>query len=98
MTSLIAGNGNGNGSETQTEEWVFTLTHGLVTRIERVDSTTQARSELSADEYAAIAGSYYTAYFAGIRDYAAAIASGNTDIAQAYYQGMAQYLGTLGQA
>jgi hypothetical protein len=89
---------NGNGAQTPTEEWVFTLTGGLVTRIERVDATTQVRYELSADEYAAIAGSYYTAYYSGIRDYAAAIASGNSDVAQAYYQGMAQYLGALGQA
>jgi hypothetical protein len=89
---------NGNSSETSSEEWVFTLTNGLVTRIERVDATTHARYELSADEYAAIAASYYTAYYAGIRDYAQAIASGNTEIVQAYYQGMAQYLGALGQA
>jgi hypothetical protein len=96
MTSY--GPGSGNGSQSQSEEWVFTLTNGLVTRIERLDRATQARSELSADEYAAVAGSYYIAYFAGIRDYAAAIASGNADLAQAYYQGMAQYLGALGQA
>jgi hypothetical protein len=89
---------NSNGDPAQTEEWVFTLTGGVVTRIERVDARTQVRYELSADEYAAIAASYYTAYYAGIRDYAAAIASGNSDIAQAYYQGMAQYLGALGQA
>ena len=89
---------NGNGSQPSSEEWVFTLTNGLVTRIERVDAATKARYELSADEYAAIAATYYTAYCAGIRDYAAAIASGNTNVAQAYYQGMAQYLGALGQA
>jgi hypothetical protein len=96
MTSF--GPTNGNSGQTQSEEWVFTLTGGLVTRIERVDATTQARYELSADEYAALAGGYYTAYYSGIRDYAAAIASGNVDVAQAYYQGMAQYLGALGQA
>lgn len=89
---------NGNGDQPQTEEWVFTFSDGQVTRIERVDTTTQMRSELSADEYAALAGGYYTAYYSGIRDYAAAIASGNVDVAQAYYQGMAQYLGALGQA
>lgn len=89
---------NGSGDQTQTEEWVFTLTGGLVTRIERVDATTHLRYELSADEYTALLGTYYTAYYAGIRDYAAAIASGNADVAQAYYQGMAQYLGALGQA
>lgn len=96
MTSY--GPGNGNGTQPYNEEWVFTLTNGLVTRIERVDATTQLRYELSADEYAALAGGYYTAYYSGIRDYAAAIASGNADVAQAYYQGMAQYLGALGQA
>jgi hypothetical protein len=95
MTSY--GPGNGNGSQSQSEEWVLTLTNGLVTRIERVDGTTQARSELTANEYAALLGSYYTAYYAGIRDYVAAIASGNADVAQAYYQGLAQYLGALGQ-
>ena len=89
---------DGNGSRPANEEWVITLTQGVVTRIERVDATTNARRELSADEYAAIVASYYTAYYTGIRDYATAIASGNTDIAQAYYQGMAQYLGALGQA
>ena len=72
---------NGNGGLAATEEWVFTLTGGLVTRIERVDTTTQMRSELSADEYAALAGGYYTAYYSGIRDYATAIASGNADVA-----------------
>ena len=33
-----------------------------------------------------------------MRDYAAAIASGDTDVAQAYYQSIAQYLEALGQA
>jgi hypothetical protein len=65
-----------------------------VTRIERVDQTTNTRREISSDEYAAIAASYYTAYYTGIRDYAEAVASGNTAAVQAYYQGMAQYLAT----
>ena len=90
--------GDGNGSEPSIEEWVFTLTNGLVTRIERVDAKSNVRYELSADEYAALAAGYYTAYYAGIRDYAQAIASGNLDVAQAYYQGMTQYLGAIGQA
>ena len=98
MTSHGPTAGNGNGSQTPHEEWVVTLTNGLVTRIERVDAATNVRYELSAEEYSAIAASYYTAYYAGIRDYAAAIASGNTDVAQAYYQGMAQYFEALGQA
>lgn len=95
MTSYSPG--NGNSSQSQSEEWVFTLTNGLVTRIERVDRATQARSELTADEYAALLGTYYTAYYAGIRDYAAAIGSGSPEVAQAYYQGMAGYFGALGQ-
>ena len=98
MTLHGPSNGNGSDSQSSNEEWVFTLTNGFVTRIERVDATTNARYELSAEEYSAIAAGYYTAYCAGIRDYAAAIASGNADVAQAYYQGMAQYLGALGQA
>jgi hypothetical protein len=89
--------GNGNSTQSHGEEWVFTVTDGLVTRIEHVDRTTNARHELSAEEYAAVAASYYALYYAGIRDYAQAIASGNTDVAQAYYQGMAEYFGALGQ-
>jgi hypothetical protein len=88
---------NANGGPAQSEEWVFTLTGGLITRIERVDTSTQVRYEISAEEYAAIAGGYYTAYYSGIRDYASAIASGNVEVAQAYYQGMAQYLGAIDQ-
>ena len=89
--------GNGNGTESHAEEWVVTLANGLVTKIERVDQATNARRELSAEEYAGVAASYYTLYYAGIRDYAQAIASGNTAVAQAYYQGMAEYFGALGQ-
>jgi hypothetical protein len=89
---------NGGGTQTHSEEWVFTLTNGVVTKIERVDATTKARSEISADEYTWVASGYYAAYCAGIRDYTEAMNSGNMDAVQAYYQGMAQYLGGLGYA
>jgi hypothetical protein len=91
------GDGDGHSTVPHTEEWRLCLTDGVLTRIERVDQFTQARQELSADEYTWFAASYYALYYAGIRDYANAIATGNLDAAQAYYQGMTQYLGALGQ-
>ena len=96
MSAPVPSN-DASGGRSNTEEWVFTVTNGVVTRIERVNATSGARSELSAEEYAWIASGYYAAYYMGIRDYAHAIASGNGDAATAYYQGMAQYLGALGQ-
>lgn len=75
----------------------MTMADGLVTKIERVDKTTQKRTEISADEYAGITASYYAIYYMGIRDYAQAVASGNTDLALAYYQGMIAFLGASGQ-
>ena len=79
----------------------MTLTSGLVTKIERLDPATQRRQEVSAEEYASITQSqyalYYAAYYAGIRDYEQAISSGNTQAAQAYHQGMAEFLGMMGQ-
>ena len=91
------GNGNGHAAVPHTEEWRVCLTDGVITRIERVDAFTQARQEMSADEYAWIAASYYALYYTGIRDYANAVATGNFGVAQAYYQDMTQYLGALGQ-
>jgi hypothetical protein len=91
------GPGNGSGAAALTEEWMVSLTDGLVTKIERINKETNAREELSADEYALIAASYYAAYYAGVRDYAHAVAAGDVEVAQAYYQGMTQYLGALGQ-
>lgn len=79
------------------EELVVTITNGVVTKIERLDQTTQTRRELSPEEYSALAASYYAAYFAGIRDYAQAVASGDTATVQAYYQGMTLYLSAFGQ-
>lgn len=88
--------GHGGTSPSLTEEWVVTVSDGLVTKIERVNPTTRTRTELSAEEYAALAAGYYTAYYAGIRDYAQAIAAGNTDVAMAYYRGMTQYFAAMG--
>lgn len=94
MSLPVPGNG-GAADQSQDEEWVVTLTNGLVSKIERMDNTTHTRKELSADEYAAIEASYYAMYYMGIRDYAQAVALGNTDLAQAYYQGMTAFLHSL---
>jgi hypothetical protein len=88
------------GNETaqpQKEELVVTMTNGLVTKIERLDNSTHVRKELPADEYAAIAASYYAMYYAGIRDYAQAIALGNATVAEAYYQAMTEFFASMGQ-
>lgn len=84
-------------SQSQDEEWVFTVTNGIVRKIERIDNTTQTRTELSADEYEAIGTSYYVLYYLGIHDYVNAIASGNMELAEAYYQGMIAFFGALAQ-
>jgi hypothetical protein len=93
---------NGSAHSNGDGEWVVTVTNGLVTRIERVDSATQTRAELSEDQYAWVTASQYSLYcalyYAGIRDYIQALASGNTEVAQAYYQGMTEFLGPIGQA
>ena len=96
MSVPVPSNG-ASGGQSNTEEWVFTLTNGVVTRIERVNATSGARSELSAEEYAWVASGYYAAYYMGIGDYAHAVAAGNIEVAQAYYHGMTQYFGALGQ-
>jgi hypothetical protein len=71
-----------------------------MTKIERFHAAT-TRQELSPDEYAWVQASHdavsYFYYYAGIRDYANAIASGNLEVAQAYYKGMSDYLGMMGQ-
>jgi hypothetical protein len=36
-------------------------------------------------------------YYTGIRDYAQALALGNTAVAQAYYQSMTEFFGLMGQ-
>jgi hypothetical protein len=84
-------------AESQQEELVLTITNSVVTKIERLDKLTHERRELSADEYAGIAASYYAMYYTGIRDYAQALASGNSDVAQVYYRGMTDFFGVMGQ-
>jgi hypothetical protein len=84
-------------SESPNEELVLTMTNGFLTRIERLDNITQMRKEFSADEYAGFSVGYYAMYYAGIRDYAQALASGNMDVAQAYYRSMTDFFGALGQ-
>lgn len=86
-----------DSAQSQKEELVLTMTNGFVTKIERLDKITHMRKELSADEYAGFAASYYAMYYTGIRDYAQALASGNTNVAQAYYQGMTEFFGLMGQ-
>jgi spermidine/putrescine-binding protein len=94
MSFPMFDNGNGNGSGPfQAKGWVVTTTNGVVTKIERLDKTKDTRKELSADEYATLTSSYYAIYYLGIRDYVQAIASGNTDLAQAYYQRMTTFSG-----
>jgi hypothetical protein len=86
-----------DSTQSQIEEMVLTMTNGLVTKIERLDKITHKRKELSAEEYVGVAVSYYAMYYTGIRDYAQALALGNTDVAQAYYQGMTEFFGFMGQ-
>lgn len=94
----FVGPGNGSAADkSQDGELALTVTNGEVTKIERLDKTTQTRTEISADEYSGIAAGYYAIYYIGIRDYAQAVASGNTELARAYYQGMTASLRVLGQ-
>jgi len=76
----------------QTEESVVTTSGGLIIRVQKIDRATQQRTELSREEYAGlVAATALTAYHTGIRDYAAALAVGDTNAAQAYYQAMTDY-------
>jgi hypothetical protein len=86
-----------DNAQSEVEELVLTMSNGFVTKIERLDKITHKRKELSADEYAAVAVSSYAMYYTGIRDYAQALALGNTDVAQAYYQGMTDFFDLMGQ-
>ena len=94
-----------DSSHSRDEELVLTTTNGLVTKIERLDQVTHERKELSADEYAEVTSSYYAIYYAtyyaiyyaGMGDYAQAVASGNTDLTQTYYQNMTAFFGLMGQ-
>lgn len=89
---------NGIAGQPLDEELVVTLTNGIVRKIERIDNTTQTRTELSTDEYAGVGASYYAMYYMGIHDYANAVVSGNMDLAQVYYQGMVAFFGAMGQS
>lgn len=88
--------------ELQEEQWVFTTANGVVTKIERLDTLTSRRTELSAEEYAGLTASYYTAYYgayyAGMWDYASSLASGDREAAQAHYEGMTQYFAAMTHA
>ena len=99
MTSPVAS--NGSVSSSGHEEWVVSMSNGAVLKIERGDPLTHARKEVSAEEYAALTAAYYAMYYAsyytGIRDHAQALASGDTDLAQAYQQGMTEFFQTLSQ-
>src|SRR5262249_60161069 len=76
----------------QMEESVVTTSDGLITRVQKIDKATQQRTELSREEYAGlVATTALTAYHAGIRDYAAALAVGDTNTAWTYYQAMTDY-------
>jgi hypothetical protein len=86
-----------NGGTGQTEESVVTTNNRLITKIEKIDRATQQRTELSRDEYAGlVAVMGLAAYHAGIRDYASALATGDTNAAQMYYKAMTDYFATMG--
>jgi hypothetical protein len=78
-------------------EWVFTTRGANLVRIERLDKAANRRTEVTAEEYAAYAATYYAVYFAGVRDYAQAQAFSDTAAIQAFHQGVIQYLGAVGQ-
>ena len=76
----------------QTEESVVTTSGGFITKVQKIDRATQQRTELSREEYAGlVAATALAAYHAGIRDYAAALAVGDTNAAWTYYQAMTDY-------
>jgi hypothetical protein len=85
----------------QTEESVVTTNNLLITKIEKIDRATQRRTELSREEYAGLVaamGLAAYAYYAGIRDYALALAVGDTNSAQTYYKTMTDYFAGIGQS
>src|SRR5262245_15370447 len=74
------------------EESVVTTRNQLITKIEKIDRATQHRTELSREESAGlVAAMGLAAYYAGIRDYAIALATGDANAAQAYYKAMTDY-------
>ena len=98
MSVLVPANGSNASYDGQ---WVVTMANGLVSKIERLDAGTDTRQEMSADDYSSFAAGHYAiycaAYYAGVRDYAQAIASGNTELAVAHYQGMNEFFVAIGQ-
>ncbi len=92
---------NGTAAQAMDGEWIVTMTNGIMTKIERFDPVTQSRQELSSEEYAWVQTSHdavsYLCYCAGIRDYANALASGNSEATQTYYNGSTEYLRMIGQ-
>jgi hypothetical protein len=95
--SAYAGLSPSNNDAGQTEEAVITTNNALVTKVEIVDRTTQQRTELSREEYAAlVAATGLAAYHAGIRDYAMALAVGDTNAAQTYFKAMTDYFAAVG--
>ena len=83
----------------QTEESVVTTNNLLITKIEKIDRATQGRTELSRKEYAwLVAAMGLAAYYAGIRDYALALAVGDTNSAQTYYKAMTDYFAGIDQS
>ena len=80
------------------EEWVFTVNRntGEVSRIEKLDSATGERLELSEEEYAALAGRDFTAHQTET-EAAAEIRAGNGGDAyeRGYRQAVADYEAAL---
>jgi len=97
--SAHAGLSASNRDAAQTEESVVTTSGGLITKIQKIDRATQQRTELSREEYAGlVAATALIAYHTGVRDYAAALAVGDTNAAQTYYQAMTDYFAGIGRA
>ena len=94
--SAYAGLPASNAGASPTEEMVVT-TNNLIVKIEKIDKATRGRMELSREEYAGlIATMGLTAYYAGIRDYALALATGDMNAAQTYYTAMTDYFAGIG--
>jgi len=92
-SGLAAGHAGGG----QSEETVVTTNNLHITKIEKLDSATRRRTELSREEYAGLVATMgATAYYTGIRDYALAVATGDTNAAQIYYQAMTDYFAGAG--
>ena len=80
------------------EEWIYTFssTTGEVLKVERVDSGSGTRQELSLDEYSALAAVYG---YGAEEDVAAAYAAASYDpygYEEGYYQGIADFAASIG--